>query len=90
MIRWKLNSAPDKASLREPYPPVDHPYKQKAATRMVAAASNLHYSQMLSRPCLSLCPQRILAQASVNVATLFIARIRCEQSYCAIITAIYE
>jgi len=39
---------------------------------------------------LFLCPQQILSQASVSMATPFIASIRCEQRPGAIITAIYE
>jgi len=52
--------------------------------------ANLYYSQMLPRPCLLFCPQQILAQASVSIATFFLARIRCEQKNGASITAIYE
>jgi hypothetical protein len=45
---------------------------------------------MLPRAGLFLCPQQILAQAPVSMATHFIVSTRCEQRLGAIITVIYE
>jgi len=44
---------------------------------------NLHYSQILPRPCLFLCSQRIPRRSSVCMATVFFLGIRCEQRPCA-------
>jgi hypothetical protein len=65
---------------------------------------SLYYSQILPRPCLFLCPQRISAppgddllrkrnspyQSGVDQATRFLAKMLCEQRSGAIITEIYK
>jgi len=50
---------------------------------------SLHDSQMLPSPCWFLCSHRIPRRSSVCVATVSFLGIRCKQSSCAIITAIY-
>jgi hypothetical protein len=45
---------------------------------------------MLPRPCLFLCPQRILAQSPVDMDTLSLAKSHCEQMSSATIAVIYE
>jgi len=51
---------------------------------------SLHYSQILLRPCLFLCPHQIPHHSSVSMATDSFFGIRCKQRPCAIITAIHE